>query len=317
MPRSAPRRPADSEIVDPPQPRPRPDEDARARCSGKRHTARRVRGGQGRAGRPRAASSASQWRAPHFVWQVRNELGQILCPGQPVDACETIDTGGYRVTRRSTWTCRTIDREVGLRRGPRAEPEGTDTLLRQPQDPVIRLGLARATCAARTSTTARPPSIDYRTGEVLAYVGSAQLLRPGQREVPAPVRRPLRRLAPARVVDQADQLRDRHRRQDDDRGDDVHGRHHRLRRRLHADPGRRPRARPGPAPLRAPVLAQHPLDQGRRHQRPRPLLRAVQGLRHLSTSRAPCRSSRWASARSRSTRSTCSAATARSRTAAC
>ena len=34
-------------------------------------------------------------------------------------------------------------------------------------------------------------------------------------------------------------------------------------RRLHADPGRQARARPGPAPLGAPVLAEHPVDQGR------------------------------------------------------
>ena len=26
---------------------------------------------------------AAQWKAPHFVWQVRRELGEILCPGQP------------------------------------------------------------------------------------------------------------------------------------------------------------------------------------------------------------------------------------------
>ena len=50
-------------------------------------------------------------------------------------------------------------------------------------------------------------------------------------------------------------------------GDDVHGRRHRLRRRLHADRRRQPRARPGPRPQRAPVLAQHPVGQGDGHQR--------------------------------------------------
>ena len=46
----------------------------------------------------------------------------------------------------------------------------------------------------------------------------------------------------------------------------------RLRRQVHPDPGGRRRARTGPAPLGPPVLAQHPLDQGRDHERPRPLL---------------------------------------------
>ena len=45
------------------------------------------------------------------------------------------------------------------------------------------------------------------------------------------------------------------------------------------DPGRRPRARSRPAPQRPPVLAQHPGDQGRHHQRPRAPVRADQGLR--------------------------------------
>ena len=45
--------------------------------------------------------------------------------------------------------------------------------------------------------------MDYRTGEVLAYAGSASYTAQGQQEVPAPVRRPVRRLAPARIVDQA------------------------------------------------------------------------------------------------------------------
>ena len=41
-----------------------------------------------------ADQAADRWRAPHFVWQVREELGELLC-GEP--QCEKIDTGGYQV----------------------------------------------------------------------------------------------------------------------------------------------------------------------------------------------------------------------------
>jgi membrane peptidoglycan carboxypeptidase len=45
-----------------------------------------------------APQLGNQWKAPQFVWQVRNQLATILCPGETVDACEKIDTGGYHVT---------------------------------------------------------------------------------------------------------------------------------------------------------------------------------------------------------------------------
>ena len=58
------------------------------------------------------------------------------------------------------------------------------------------------------------------------------------------------------------------------------------------DPGRRPRARPRPAAQRAPVLAQHPGDQGRARERPRPPVRADAGLRARLPQRASPRSPR-------------------------
>ena len=38
------------------------------------------------------------WKAPHFVWQVRKQLGSILCSPEEADTCEAVDTGGYQVT---------------------------------------------------------------------------------------------------------------------------------------------------------------------------------------------------------------------------
>ena len=45
---------------------------------------------------------SATWRAPQFVWQVREALAQILCPDTPAD-CPQVDTGGYRVTTTLDW----------------------------------------------------------------------------------------------------------------------------------------------------------------------------------------------------------------------
>ena len=224
-----------------------------------------------------------------------------------------------RSSRRSTGRCRRSPRSGSTSAARAPNAKNPRAVLRQPQDPDAASGTGSWACAATTSTTPRPAVIDYRTGEVLAYVGQRELHVQGQQEVPAPVRRPRRRLAPARIGDQADQLPHRHRRQDADRLDDVHGRHHELRRRLHPDPGRQARARAGPRSARR--------SSSRSTSRPsRPTI--MSGLDHLfertkdfgltlsRTTALPGRC-RWASGRSRSTRSTCSARTARSPTAAC
>ena len=50
-----------------------------------------------------APQAAPLWRAPHFVWQVRRELGTILCGPDSGQDCEKIDTGGYRVVTTLDW----------------------------------------------------------------------------------------------------------------------------------------------------------------------------------------------------------------------
>src|SRR6185503_10416600 len=46
---------------------------------------------------------APPWKAPHFVWQVRKQLGSLLCGNDQAEACEAVDTGGYRVTTTLNW----------------------------------------------------------------------------------------------------------------------------------------------------------------------------------------------------------------------
>ena len=220
---------------------------------------------------------SAQWKAPHFVWQVRRELGAIYCPDTPND-CTEVDTKGLKVIS-------TIDMKM-----QKATEKWVYVAARAPnaKDPSALLASRKIPRSARSwimglrghdIANAAAAVVDYRTGEILAYAGSAELHLEGQQEVPAQVRRPVRRMAAARVGHQADQLRHRHRRQDPDGLDDAHGRHDELRWQLHPDPGGQVRTRPRPPPLGAPVLAQHPGHQGHDHRRPRPHLRAEQGVR--------------------------------------
>ena len=220
----------------------------------------------------------------------------ILCPDVAVDAVRQdrhrrlhghddarLDDAGDR-------------REVALRGGPGTQPARTPTTHPQePEDPDRRLRLAPEPPAARTSTTAPRRSSTTGPARSSPTSGSASYTAPRHEEVPAPVRRPVRRLAPARVVDQADQLRHRHRGPDDDRGDDVHGR----RRPTSAAGSSRPRptsssaARSGCATalqfsLNIPSIKAG-LMNGLDH-----FFQRVQGLRDPLRPGRRCRSSRWA-----------------------
>ena len=151
-------------------------------------------------------------------------------------------------------------------------------------------------------------AIDYETGEIIAYVGSADYYE--------------RRKVASKIQPQFDVLADGWRQPgsafkpfnyatgiDDGSADgllDAHGRHDRLRWRLHADRLHQPRARPAARPPRAPVLAQHPGGQGaRHHRRARACVRARAGVRAWTSSAdAPRPACRWRWGPSRSSRST-------------
>jgi membrane peptidoglycan carboxypeptidase len=119
-----------------------------------------------------------QWKAPHFVWQVRNELGRILCPGQPVDACEKIDTGGYRVT-----TTLNVDMQATTEKWVYAAARATT--FRDTQMYLENLKIPKSdwdwlmNLKGKNIHNGAAAVMDYRTGEVLAYVGSASYTSPG------------------------------------------------------------------------------------------------------------------------------------------
>ena len=120
-----------------------------------------------------APQLGNRWRAPQFVLQVRQELGTILCPDVSTDQCDKIDTGGYQVTTTlDTKMQATVEKWLyAAAWAPNHSNTRTDP--EEPEDPVEGLGLARRASAARTSTTRASAVMDYRTGQVLAYAGSA------------------------------------------------------------------------------------------------------------------------------------------------
>ncbi len=112
-----------------------------------------------------------KWRAPHFVWQVRHELGLIYCPETP-DDCQEVDSGGFKVTTTLDWNMQKVAEKwtyVAARapnaKDPRAVLEARKIPASQ-QDWIVGL-------RGRNIHNAASAVMDYRTGEVLAYVGSA------------------------------------------------------------------------------------------------------------------------------------------------
>ena len=89
-----------------PQPRPRPDEDAQHADRPASTRAAEYEAAKDEPVELRQQVSAD-WKAPHFVWQVRRELGQILCPETPND-CPEVDTGGYQVITTLDWKMQQI-----------------------------------------------------------------------------------------------------------------------------------------------------------------------------------------------------------------
>jgi len=119
-----------------------------------------------------APQVANHWLAPHFVWQVRQQLGAILCPDVSVDTCDQIDTGGYRVTTTLNWTMQ-FKTEKWLYAAARAPNlKGTTTILKSLKIPSSDWGWL-TNLRGKNINNGAAAVIDYRTGEVLAYAGSA------------------------------------------------------------------------------------------------------------------------------------------------
>ena len=126
---------------------------------------------------PRAADT---WRAAHFVWQVRRELGAYLCPDSP-DDCELIDTGGYKVITTLDWKMqRKTEKWVYTAgRAPNAKSvAATRAFLKRQKIPANDYSWILALRGKRINNAAAAV-MDYRTGQILAYAGSASYTAKG------------------------------------------------------------------------------------------------------------------------------------------
>jgi penicillin-binding protein 1A len=117
-----------------------------------------------------ASQGNAKWLAPHFVWQVRHQLGEILCGAEQADSCELVDSGGYRITTTLDYKMQKIA-EKWVKAAAIA-PNAPNYRAKLKQIGVSNLkwisdlrnkGIYNSALAA----------IDYRTGQILAYVGSA------------------------------------------------------------------------------------------------------------------------------------------------
>jgi membrane peptidoglycan carboxypeptidase len=119
-----------------------------------------------------APQVGAPWLAPHFVWQVRNELGSILCPDLPVDKCEKIDTGGYSVTTTLDWTMQATTEKWLFAAARAPNLKNPRDILKSLKIPSREWGWLLNLHGKNLHNDAAAV-LDYRTGQVLAYAGSA------------------------------------------------------------------------------------------------------------------------------------------------
>jgi len=121
----------------------------------------------------------SQWLAPQFVLQVRHQLGVILCTAAQADNCPAIDIGGYTVITTLDYGMQRLAEkwtQAGAR-GPNAkDPAAYVKALGIPYQPWIQ------NLVGRGVNNAALAAIDYRTGQVYAYTGSAGFYLAGNKQ---------------------------------------------------------------------------------------------------------------------------------------
>jgi membrane peptidoglycan carboxypeptidase len=117
-----------------------------------------------------ASQITPNWIAPHFVWAVRDELANQVC-GEGVQTCDRLDQGGLRVTT-------TLD--VNLQKIAEKWVKAA-AIVPKAKDPTAAakaLGFKKlepwmANLKNKNLRNSALVAVDYQTGELVAYVGSA------------------------------------------------------------------------------------------------------------------------------------------------
>jgi membrane peptidoglycan carboxypeptidase len=127
------------------------------------------------------SQAADKWRAPQFVWQVRDELGQILC-GTAADDCEAINTGGYQVQTTLNYRMQRIVEKWVSAAAIVPNSKNPDKMLKDKGIPRREWGWIKD-LRGHNIHNAAGGVMDYRTGEVLAYAGSASYTAKGSKKL--------------------------------------------------------------------------------------------------------------------------------------
>jgi membrane peptidoglycan carboxypeptidase len=111
------------------------------------------------------------WKAPHFVWQIRKELGKILCGEADAETCEAVDTGGYKVITTLDWEMQQSVEKWLLASTRVTHRKNPGPVWESLGIPKSEFGWLRGLVGANIHNGAAGV-MDYRTGQVLAYGGS-------------------------------------------------------------------------------------------------------------------------------------------------
>ena len=123
---------------------------------------------------------SATWRAPQFVWQVREALARILCPDKP-DDCPRVDTGGYRVTTTLDWEMQKVTERYVYAAARAPQAKDPRSILESRKIPESQWGWI-LNLRDRNIHNAAAAVLDYRTGELRAYVGSASYTSKGNKK---------------------------------------------------------------------------------------------------------------------------------------
>jgi membrane peptidoglycan carboxypeptidase len=115
-----------------------------------------------------ANPQARTFKAAHFTWQVRRQLETIL------GGAAAVETGGYRVITTLDWKAQQLAEKwlTAAAIVPNVSRTAGETMLRQLKIPARDLAWIRA-LRGKDLHNGALVALDYRTGDVLAYAGSA------------------------------------------------------------------------------------------------------------------------------------------------
>jgi len=122
--------------------------------------------------------AAPPWKAPHFVWQVRQELAGILCGTDTAEGCQKLDTGGYHVTTTLDWSMQQVVDKWLYVAGRTPHLKNASTIWTQLKIPKSEWPWLQNLKGGKIFNAAAGV-LDYRTGQLLAVGGSAGYYQPG------------------------------------------------------------------------------------------------------------------------------------------